>query len=162
MFDSLMKAAQGFADGGDYEASGNAIKKALSIKHDDIEAMLKLAEADRLSGKYQEAQYTLKRVIGLTPEDPRAYVQMAHVSSRQNAAAVAIDYYEEALKLMIFNQANADAQLLEDASNNYAYLVSHSSAKRMSSHFQNTLERNGYKREARRLRQLIRRSARIK
>ena len=138
------------------------MRKALHLKSGDIDAMLQLAEADRMLGQYQEAQYNLKRIMSIDPNEARAYTTMASVCARQNAVGQAIDYYEEALKIMIFDPEYPHQDDFEKACENYAYLVSHSREKRISPEFNNALERAGFKREARRLRQLIRRTARIK
>ena len=161
-FEQLMDAANNFAQEGDYEAQANVLRKALHVKTGDIEAMLQLAEADRMLGQYQEAQYNLKRIMTIDPNEARAYIKMGAVSARQNAIPAAIDYYEQGLKLMIFDQNYPYPDEYEAACNNYAYLVSHSRAKRISPEFNNALERAGFKREARRLRQLVRRSGKIK
>lgn len=134
------------------------LEEAVNEQPEDLKGLLNLASKYKESEKYSEAKYTYKKAIALNPEEASAYTGIASVNALQGTPIKAIDYYEKGIMLMLDQGLNTGHDY-EMACESYAYLVAHTAGKHMSSHFQTILEKRGYRKQVRLLKQMIRRES---
>lgn len=96
MLAAAAKTAQ--AAGDCLQKAVNAYLRAVTIKADDFDATLNLSACYFQQGKYDLAEQYCKTAIGLNPDSPFGYSNMAIIYDAQNRPYEAINYYNKSLE----------------------------------------------------------------
>jgi len=74
-------------------------EKSLSLKRDNVPALLNLARIEELGGRLDAAAGHLRAALRIAPQDPTVLVNLATVSTKSGRIDEAVASYEEALRL---------------------------------------------------------------
>ena len=98
----LADRAKGLIQKGEFAVADRLIREALdgvNLSLDHVEALYVLAVAQRYQEQFEEAFSTLERLLGLDPDNARAWQEQGHSLLTQNRTEKARLAYENAVRL---------------------------------------------------------------
>lgn len=101
LFHLWMDLAQGYQLKGDYGAEQRALRSALEIHPDGVEALLKLGKNLEHSGEFEQARTVLKSAVTRHPVEPYLRVYLADVLWHLGEREAALVQVEKAIDLMV-------------------------------------------------------------